>query len=61
MIALVGLAALAAAYFTGSIIFLGLAVIAFVGGLYLMGANKKPMQKKAEEERQNTKSRTSER
>jgi len=52
IVSLIGLAALAVAYFTGSIIFLGLAVVAFIGGLYLMGANKKPVQKKDEEEQE---------
>lgn len=50
IVSLIGLVALAVAYFTGSIIFLGLAVVAFIGGLYLMGANKRPVQKKDEEE-----------
>ncbi|MGA2874485.1 MAG: hypothetical protein ABSE82_02990 [Nitrososphaerales archaeon] len=55
IVSLIGLAALAVAYFTGSIIFLGLAVVAFIGGLYLMGANKKPAQNKDEEEEDATK------
>lgn len=49
VLALIGLVALAIAYFTGSLIFLGLAVAAFVVGLYLMGANKKPIKKTEDE------------
>jgi Na+/proline symporter len=48
LISLIGLAALALAYLTGSVVFLGLAVVAFIGGLYLMGANKKPVKKNDE-------------
>jgi uncharacterized membrane protein len=45
IVAIIGLAALGLAYFTGSVLFLVVAVVAFIGGLYLMGANKKPVQK----------------
>lgn len=50
VVSLVGLAALALAYFTGSVLFLAVAVIAFIGGLYLMGTNRKPVQRKDEEQ-----------
>lgn len=52
ILALVGLAALAVAYYTGSIYFLAIAVIAFVVGLYVMGANRKPI-KKDHDQKQN--------
>ena len=45
VVSLIGLAALALAYVTRSVAFLGLAIAAFIGGLYLMGANKKPRKK----------------
>lgn len=50
VVSLIGLAALAVAYYTGSLEFLAIAIIAFVAGLYLMGANKRPVQKKDQEE-----------
>ncbi|MDG6921874.1 MAG: hypothetical protein JRN67_01115 [Nitrososphaerota archaeon] len=53
MVAIIGLAALILAYVTGSIVLLALAVVAFIVGLYLMGANRKPVQK--EEGERNTK------
>ncbi len=43
-----GLVALALAYYTGNLYYLILAVGAFIGGLYLMGANRKPTDKKGE-------------
>lgn len=49
VVALIGLVSLALAYFTGSLIFLALAVGTFVVGLYLMGANKKPAKKNDDE------------
>jgi membrane protein implicated in regulation of membrane protease activity len=48
IVSLVGLVALALAYYTGNLFFLILAVVAFIGGLYLMGANRKPQEKKNE-------------
>ncbi|HVB12897.1 MAG TPA: hypothetical protein VNE86_07165 [Nitrososphaerales archaeon] len=50
VVSLIGLAALAGAYYTGSLEFLAIAIVAFVAGLYLMGANKRPIQKKDQEE-----------
>jgi len=50
LVSLIGLAALAVAYYTGSLEFLAIAIVAFVAGLYLMGANKRPIQKKDQEE-----------
>ena len=55
-LAVVGLLALAVAYFTGSLVFLAIAVVAFVAGLYVMGANKKPI-KKEEEKRKGSQNR----
>jgi hypothetical protein len=48
IVSLIGLAALALAYYTGSILFLAFAIIAFIGGLYMMGANRRPGQRKEE-------------
>ena len=55
VLAVVGLAALAVAYFTGSLLFLVVAVVAFVAGLYVMGANKKPIKKDDERKREKRK------
>ncbi len=60
ILALIGLVALVIAYFTGSLIFLVLAVAAFVAGLYLMGANKKPI-KKTDDEKDERKRKNSQR
>ena len=49
VVSLIGLAALAIAYYTGSLEFLAIAIIAFIAGLYLMGANKRPVRKKDQE------------
>ena len=60
VVSLIGLAALAVAYYTGSLEFLAIAIVAFVAGLYLMGANKRPIQKRDQEE-QNTSEKSSKR
>ena len=51
IVSLIGLGALALAYYTGNLYFLVIAVLAFVVGLYLMGANKKPASQKSAEKR----------
>lgn len=50
-LAVVGLVALAVAYFTGSLVFLVVAIVAFIAGLYVMGAHKRPINESDKEKR----------
>ena len=50
VVSLIGLVAIALAYYYQNVYYLIIAVIAFFAGLYMMGANRRPAQTKKEPE-----------
>ena len=53
IVSLIGLVAIALTYYTGNLYYLIIAVAAFFAGLYMMGANRRPAEKrKTREERE---------